>query len=160
MAEFRIPNINSVVISGRATADSTLSYTEKGRAYLRFRIASNRAYRDSNSGEWKEDTTFVGVTVWGKQAERLSERIKKGAPVLIEGRLSSYTREVDGFKRTDVNVTAWRTQVLLKSEGPYEEAELVEEEEDTEEEDTDKEDTGKEDADKVEPPDDEEELPF
>jgi len=130
MAEFRIPNINSVVISGRATADSTLSYTEKGRAYLRFRIASNRAYRDSNSGEWKEDTTFVGVTVWGKQAERLSERIKKGAPVLIEGRLSSY---------------AWRTQVLLKSEGPYEETELVEEEEGT---------------DKVEPPDDEEELPF
>lgn len=147
MAEYRIPSFNSVVISGRATADSTLSYTEKGRAYLRFRIASNRAYRDSNSGEWKEDTTFVGVTVWGKQSERLSERIKKGAPVLIEGRLSSYTREVDGFKRTDVNVTAWRTQVLLKSEGPYEEAELAEEEEE-------------EDTDKVEPPDDEEELPF
>ena len=147
MAEYRIPSFNSVVISGRATADSTLSYTEKGRAYLRFRIASNRAYRDSNSGEWKEDTTFVGVTVWGKQSERLSERIKKGAPVLIEGRLSSYTREVDGFKRTDVNVTAWRTQVLLKSEGPYEEAELVEEEEE-------------EDTDKVKPPDDEEELPF
>jgi len=145
MADYRIPNVNSLIISGRATADSILSYTEKGGAYLRFRIASNRAYRDSNSGEWKEDTTFVGVTVWGKQAERLSERIKKGTPVLIEGRLSSYTREVDGFKRTDVNVTAWRTQVLLKSEGPYEEAELVEEGEDT---------------DKVEPPDDEEELPF
>ncbi len=145
MADYRIPNINSLIISGRATADSILSYTEKGGAYLRFRIASNRAYRDSNSGEWKEDTTFVGVTVWGKQAERLSERIKKGTPVLIEGRLSSYTREVDGFKRTDVNVNAWRTQVLLKSEGPYEEAELVE---------------GEEDTDKVEPPDDEEELPF
>lgn len=145
MADYRIPNVNSLIISGRATADSILSYTEKGGAYLRFRIASNRSYRDSNSGEWKEDTTFVGVTVWGKQAERLSERIKKGTPVLIEGKLSSYTREVDGFKRTDVNVTAWRTQVLLKSEGPYEEAESVEEEEDT---------------DKVEPPEDEEELPF
>ncbi len=144
MAEYRIPSVNSITISGRATADSTLSYTEKGKAYLRFRIASSRNFRDNNTGEWKEDTTFVSVTQWGKQAERLSERIKKGAPVLIEGRLSSYTQEVDGFKRTTVSVTAWRTQVLTKSEVPYQEAEMEESEEDTD----------------VEQAPDNEELPF
>lgn len=150
MAEYRIPSINSVVISGRATADSTLSYTEKGRAFLRFRIASSRNFRDKNTGEWREDTTFVNVTSWGKQAERLSERIKKGAPVLIEGRLSSFTQEVDGFKRTNVNITSWRIQVLTRAEAPYEE---VEEEESEEELEEDTEETKA-------PPDDEEELPF
>ena len=79
MNEYRVPNINYVVISGRATADSILSYTESGAAYLRFRIASNRNYRDK-SGEWKEETTFTGITLWGNQAERLSERIKKAFP--------------------------------------------------------------------------------
>lgn len=145
MADLRVPNVNSVIISGRATADSVLSYTESGVAYLRFRIASNRNYRD-NSGEWKEDTTFVGVTMWGKQAERLSERIKKGTPVLVEGRLSSYTREVDGFKRTDVSINGFRTQVLEKSTAPYQ--------------DTDTEVTEEEEVDLSEPPGDEEELPF
>lgn len=149
MAEYRIPSINSVVISGRATADSTLSYTEKGRAFLRFRIASSRNFRDKNTGEWREDTTFVNVTSWGKQAERLSERIKKGAPVLIEGRLSSFTQEVDGFKRTNVNITAWRIQVLTRVEAPYEEVE--EESEEELEEDTEE---------TKATPDDEEELPF
>lgn len=145
MAEYIVPSINSVAISGRATADSTLSYTEKGSAYLRFRIASNRNFKDNNTGEWKEETTFVNVTRWGKQAERLSERIKKGTPVLIEGRLSSFTQEVDGFKRTSVNITAWRVQVLTRAETPYEEAEVEEKEEDTE---------------IAEAPDDDEELPF
>jgi len=153
MAEYRIPNINSVLITGRATADSILSYTESGSAYLKFRIASNRNFRDK-SGEWKEETTFAGVTLWGNQAERLSERIKKGAPVMVEGRLSSYTREVDGFKRTELSINAFRVQVLLKSTTPYPEngtekteAELTEE-------------TTKETEDMEAPPEDDEELPF
>jgi len=151
MAEYRIPNINSVVISGRATADSILSYTESGAAYLRFRIASNRNYRDKN-GEWKEETTFTGVTVWGNQAERLSERIKKGSPVVVEGRLSSYTREVDGFKRTEVSINAFRVQELTKSTTPYPEGE-AETEEVTEE-------TEEGPAEMEAPPGDDEELPF
>jgi single-strand DNA-binding protein len=148
MAEYRIPNVNFIVISGRATADSILSYTESGTAYLRFSIASNRRYKDK-SGEWKEDTTFVNVTVWGNQAERLSERLKKGVPVLVEGNLSSYTREADGFKRTEVRINAFRVQVLLKSTTPYQETE-TETEEVAEEETTDIET----------PPEDDEELPF
>ena len=150
MAEYRIPNINSVLITGRATADSILSYTESGTAYLRFRIASNRNYRDKN-GEWKEETTFAGVTLWGNQAERLSERIKKGAPVVVEGRLSSYTREVDGLKRTDISINAFRVQVLLKSTAPYPE---------NQEGETTDEETPEDTSDMEAPPGDDEELPF
>ncbi len=150
MAEYRIPNLNYVLISGRATADSILSYTESGTAYLRFRIASNRNYRDK-SGEWKEDTTFTGVTLWGNQAERLSERIKKGSPVVVEGRLSSYTRETDGLKRTEVSVNAFRVQELTKSTTPYPENQTGE---------TTEEEMTEETADMEAPPGDEEELPF
>jgi single-strand DNA-binding protein len=149
MADYKIPNLNYVIITGRATADSILSYTESGTAYLKFRIASNRNYRDKN-GEWKEETTFAGATLWGNQAERLSERIKKGAPVLIEGRLSSYTREVDGFKRTEVSINAFRVQVLLKSTTPYQENDTVENQKDE----------APNDADMETPPGDDEELPF
>jgi single-strand DNA-binding protein len=155
MAEYRIPNLNSVVISGRVTADSILSYTEAGAAYLRFSIAANRRYRDK-SGEWKEETTFVNVTLWGNQAERLSESIKKGVPVLVEGRLSSYTREADGFKRTEVKINAFRVQVLLKSTTPYTEAE-AEAETETEEITEEKEEGS---SDIETPPEDDEELPF
>ena len=150
MAEYRTPNINYVVISGRATADSILSYTESGAAYLRFRIASNRNYRDK-SGEWKEETTFTGITLWGNQAERLSERIKKGSPVVVEGRLSSYTRETDGLKRTEVSVNAFRVQELTKSAASYQGNQAVEETEDAMTEEM---------ADMEAPPGDEEELPF
>jgi single-strand DNA-binding protein len=150
MAEYRIPNLNYVLISGRATADSILSYTESGTAYLRFRIASNRNYRDK-SGEWKEETTFTGVTLWGNQAERLSERIKKGSPVVVEGKLSSYTRETDGLKRTEVSVNAFRVQELTKSTTPYPENQTGE---------TTEEKITEETADMEAPPGDEEELPF
>ena len=153
MAEYKIPNINSVLITGRATADSILSYTEAGSAYLKFRIASNRNYRDK-SGEWKEETTFAGITLWGNQAERLSERIKKGAPVMVEGRLSSYTREVDGFKRTEVSINAFRVQVLLKSTTPYPETETEGPVEESAEEATEQT------PDMEAPPGDDEELPF
>jgi single-strand DNA-binding protein len=150
MAEYRIPNLNYVLISGRATADSILSYTESGTAYLRFRIASNRNYRDK-SGEWKEETTFTGVTLWGNQAERLSERIKKGSPVVVEGKLSSYTRETDGLKRTEVSVNAFRVQELTKSTTPYPENQTGE---------TTEEKITEETADMEAPPGDDEELPF
>ena len=150
MAEYRVPNINLVVISGRATADSILSYTESGAAYLRFRIASNRNYRDKN-GEWKEETTFTGITLWGSQAERLSERIKKGTPVVVEGRLSSYTREVDGFKRTEVSINAYRVQVLTKSTAPYP---------GNQEKETPEAEVSEDTADIETPPGDDEELPF
>lgn len=150
MAEYRVPNINFVLISGRATADSILSYTESGTAYLRFRIASNRNYRDK-SGEWKEETTFTGVTLWGNQAERLSERIKKGSPVVVEGRLSSYTREVDGFKRTEVSINAFRVQELTKSTASYPEKQEGE---------TTGEETAEEAPEMEAPPEDDEELPF
>ena len=119
-------NINHVVISGRATADSILAYTENGRAYLKFRFAANQNYKNK-SGEWKQTTTFASATLWGTSAERLCERIKKGTPLIIEGSLSSYTKEgEDGIKRTTLSINAFRAQILnTKTQEPQEVEEEV-----------------------------------
>ena len=80
-------------------------------------VAVNRRFQDPASGEWKDDTTFVAVTVWGPAAERCKEKMKKGSPVLVEGRLtaSEYTDKT-GAKRKEMKVTARRVQLMAYGE--------------------------------------------
>ncbi len=92
MSDLRVPDLNRVFIAGRLTRDPELKYTSSGRAYCRFSIANTRYYK-SKEGERREDTTFVSVSVWDKQAEWMGERLKKGRPVLLEARLRSYDFE-------------------------------------------------------------------
>ena len=101
------------MIAGRLTRDPELRFTQKGQGMSSFSVAVNRRYKDAATGEWKDDTTFVSVTVWGPAAERCKERMKKGSPVLIEGRLtaSEYT-DKSGQKRKEMKVTARRVQLL------------------------------------------------
>lgn len=103
---------NTIVITGRLTRDVDLRYTPNDNPVGEFGIASNRNYQDG-SGEWQEDTTFVDVTVWGEQAERIEERISKGEPVLIEGRLTLDQWETDaGENRSKLSITAQRIRPL------------------------------------------------
>jgi single-strand DNA-binding protein len=70
--------------------------------------------KDPATGEWKDaDPTFVPVVVWGDQAERCGERLKKGVPVHVEGRLQTNKWEgQDGQKRSRLEVIAQRVQFL------------------------------------------------
>ncbi len=114
MADLRVPNINSVILSGRLTQDPELRYTPSGRAVARLRLAVSRPYR-SQSGEWTEDTLYIDVSVWGDLGERCSQRLYKGSPVVVEGRLRSRSWETEaGQKRTAVEVVAFRVQFLEK----------------------------------------------
>lgn len=122
----RVPSINYMIISGRTTADAVLSHTEGGTPYLKFGLASNRSYQDK-LGEWRQNTTFVNATLWGKSAERLSDKIRKGKPLIVEGSLASYTREVEGKKQTNVSINAFRVQLLEKESQPQPEEQPQEE---------------------------------
>ncbi|MEK7722549.1 MAG: single-stranded DNA-binding protein [Elusimicrobiota bacterium] len=115
MMDIQIPELNQVLIAGRLTRDPDLRFTQKGQGVSSFSVAVNRRYKDAATGEWKDDTTFVSVTVWGPAAERCKEKIKKGSPVLIEGRLtaSEYTDKT-GQKRKEMKVTARRVQLLTR----------------------------------------------
>ncbi|MDI6839717.1 MAG: single-stranded DNA-binding protein [bacterium] len=122
MAEYKVPQINRVHITGHLTADPDLRYTPDGQPICNFQIASNRRYMDKKTSEWQETTTFIRVVSWGKTAERMGERLRKGSAVYVEGRLQSRAWETpDGQKRSVIEIAALRVQDLSKLPGEKEE---------------------------------------
>ncbi len=109
-------SLNKVVLVGNLTKDPELRFVPSGQAVANLRMAMNRKYKAAN-GEWKDEVTYVSVEVWGKSAEACGEYLKKGAPVLVEGRLKlkEWTTP-DGQKRSVLEVVSERTQFL--SGGP------------------------------------------
>ena len=79
-------NLNKVFLMGNLTADPELRYTPKGTAVTDIRLAINRYYAGDNS-ERQEETTFVDVTLWNRQAEVAGNYLSKGRGVFVEGRL-------------------------------------------------------------------------
>src|SRR3954470_2236320 len=114
MMTLRLLQLNDVRLVGRLTRDPEVRYTPRGQAVCRLDIAVNRRFKDA-SGEWREEATFVPVTVWREAAERCRERLKKGSAVDGEGRLRSSSGETkDGQKRSGIEVEAYRLQFLTK----------------------------------------------
>jgi single-strand DNA-binding protein len=113
-SNIRLPEQNSAIMVGRLTRDPELRRTGTGKAVCSFDIAISRRMKDSVTGEWKDaDPTFVPIIVWGEQAERCGERLKKGSPVHVEGRLQTNKWEGnDGIKRSRLEVVASRVQIL------------------------------------------------
>ena len=109
-------SFNKVLLMGNLTRDPELRYIPSGQPVTTFTIAVNRAYA-SQSGEKKEEVSFVRVVVWGRMAENCNEYLKKGNPVFVEGRLQSRSWEAqDGTKRSTMEVVAQSVQFL--SRGP------------------------------------------
>src|SRR5579872_333160 len=79
-------NFNKVILAGNLTRDPELRYTPKGLAIAKIGIAINRTWK-SETGESKEEVTFVDVDAFGRTAENIGQYFKKGQPILIEGRL-------------------------------------------------------------------------
>ncbi len=105
-------SINKVLLIGNLTKDPELRYTPHGTAVANIRIAVNRKFKD-RSGELKEDTCFVTVTAWDKQAEICNQYLKKGRQIFVEGILQSRSWDApDGQKRSTIDVRAERIQFL------------------------------------------------
>ncbi len=85
-------SFNKVILAGNLTRDPELRYTPKGTAIARLGLACNRKWK-SETGEMKEEVTFVDVDAFGKTAETIGQYLKKGRPILIEGRLRYETWE-------------------------------------------------------------------
>jgi len=114
-------SLNKVLLIGNLTKDPELRYTPNGTAVTNLRIAVNRKFKD-RTGELKEDTCFITVTAWDKQAEICNQYLQKGRPVFVEGILQSRSWETgDGQKRSTIDVRAERIQFLggppVKAEG-------------------------------------------
>lgn len=79
-------SFNKVILLGNLTRDPELRYTPKGTAVARLGLAVNRKY-STEGGETKEEVTFIDIDAWGKQAELISQYLRKGSPLFVEGRL-------------------------------------------------------------------------
>ncbi len=79
-------NFNKVILAGNLTRDPEMRYTPKGTAIASFGLAINRRWK-TETGENKEEVTFVDVDAFGRQAEVICQYMKKGRPFLMEGRL-------------------------------------------------------------------------
>lgn len=98
-------DLNEVIVSGRLTRDSELRYTPNGTAVTDVIVASNRIW--SKDSDRQEETTFVDVTIWGKQAESLNEYLVKGRHIMVVGRLKLNKWETDdGAKRSKLTMIA------------------------------------------------------
>jgi single-strand DNA-binding protein len=85
-------SFNRVILAGNLTRDPELRYTPKGSAVAGFSLAVNRTWK-TESGESKEEVSFIEIEAWGRQAEVIAQYMRKGRPLLVEGRLKQDTWE-------------------------------------------------------------------
>jgi len=106
-------SFNKVILLGNLTRDPEVRYTPKGSAVCDLGLAVNRQYT-LDSGEKREEVTFVDVVLWARLAEIAGEYLKKGRPVFIEGRLQmdSWEDKQSGQKRTKLRVIGETMQLL------------------------------------------------
>ncbi len=98
-------NLNKVMLIGNLTRDPELRHTPKGTAVTELGLAINRVWFDDNKQK-QEETTFVDVTFWGRQAESIQQYLSKGRPIFVEGRLQldSWDDKETGKKRSKLRI--------------------------------------------------------
>lgn len=106
-------SFNKVILVGNLTRDPELRYTPKGMAIAKIGLAVNRNWTNE-AGEKKEEVTFVDVDAFGRQAETLAQYMKKGSPLLVEGRLKldQWDDKQTGQKRSKLGVIVEGFQFL------------------------------------------------
>lgn len=105
-------NYNRVILAGNLTKDPELRHIPNGQPVLHFTVAVNRNFI-TQTGEKKEEVSFIPIVVWGKQAESCNKYLSKGSPVLLEGRIQQRSWvTTSGEKRSILEVIADRVQFL------------------------------------------------
>ena len=105
-------SFNKVILMGNLTRDPELRVTANGLSIGKLGLAVNRVF-STKDGERREETTFVDIDAFGKQAEVISKYMRKGSPIMIEGRLKFDQWETnDGQKRSKLGVVLENFQFL------------------------------------------------
>jgi single-strand DNA-binding protein len=100
-------SLNKCMIIGNLGRDPEMRYTPGGQAVTQFTVATNRRWLDKATDEWQEETEWFRVVVWGQQAERAAESLRKGNKVYIEGRIQTRQWEdQSGQKRSTTELVA------------------------------------------------------
>ena len=102
-------NFNKVILAGNLTRDPELRYTPKGTAIAKIGLAINRTWKNE-AGETQTEATFVDVDAFGRQAEVIAQYMKKGKPLLLEGRL-----RLDQWEDKNTHQKQSKLKVVLES---------------------------------------------
>ncbi|MFT3782790.1 MAG: single-stranded DNA-binding protein [Nibricoccus sp.] len=110
--------LNKVFLIGNLTRDPELRVTPKGTAICQFGLAVNRQFKDE-SGQNRDETTFVDIEAWGKQGELVAKYLTKGSPAMVEGRLKldQWEDKQSGQKRSKLKVVLDNVQFLSSGGG-------------------------------------------
>jgi single-strand DNA-binding protein len=115
-------SLNKCMIIGNLGRDPEMRYTPSGQAVTQFTVATNRNYKDQQ-GEWQKETEWFRVVVWGQQAERAAENLRKGNKVYVEGRIQTRQWEDQtGQKRYTTELVANQVSSLERRDRGDEEA--------------------------------------
>jgi single-strand DNA-binding protein len=111
-------NLNKVLLMGNLTRDVEIRHTSGNSAVGNFGLAVNRRFK-TQSGEQREETTFIDCEAWGRTAEVMGQYLSKGRPVFIEGRLKldQWEDKNGGGKRSKLSVVVESFQFIDSREG-------------------------------------------
>jgi len=102
-------SFNKVILAGNLTRDPELRYTPKGSAVAKIGMAVNRTWKNE-AGETKEEVSFIDIEAWGRQAEVIAQYMRKGRPLLVEGRL-----KLDTWEDKNTHQKQSKLKVVLES---------------------------------------------
>jgi single-strand DNA-binding protein len=108
-------SVNKVILVGHLGRDAETKFTPGGAAVTRFSVATNRRWKDQQSGEWKEETDWSNVVLW--RAENLANYLTKGKQVYVEGRLQTRSYEDKDGKKVFATEVVAEDVILLGGQG-------------------------------------------
>ena len=111
-------NFNKVFLMGNLTRDVEIRHTSSNTAVANFGIATNRRFK-TQSGENRDETTFVDCEAWGRTAEVMGQYLAKGRPVFVEGRLKldEWEDKNGGGKRSKLRVVVEKFEFVDSGSG-------------------------------------------
>ncbi len=107
-------SVNKAILIGHLGRDAETKFTQSGVAVTRFSVATNRRWKDQQTGEWKEETDWVNVVLW--RQENLAQYLQKGKQVYVEGRIQTRSYE-DKDKKKVYSTEVVADDVILLSGG-------------------------------------------
>ena len=108
-------SVNKVILIGHLGRDAETAYTASQTAVTKFSVATNRRWKDQQTGEWKEETNWTNVVLW--RGENVAPYLTKGKQVFVEGRLQTRSYDdKDGKKVWTTDVVAEEV-ILLGGKG-------------------------------------------
>jgi single-strand DNA-binding protein len=108
-------SVNKVILIGHLGRDAETKFTPGGTSVTKFSVATNRRWKDQQSGEWKEETDWSNVTLW--KGENVANYLTKGKQVYVEGRLRNRSYEDKDGKKVYATEVVAEDVILLSGQG-------------------------------------------